>query len=96
MKIKQLLFSSAAALLLAACGTPPKVEPVIPANAEIEQKVEALLKKMTLEEKIGQMTELVIDVMWDPATRGTDTFAADTNDAAALLPCSSITLKFMK
>ena len=74
MKIKQLLFSSAAALLLAACGTPPKVEPVIPANAEIEQKVEALLKKMTLEEKIGQMTELVIDVMWDPATRGTDTF----------------------
>ncbi len=39
------------------------VKPAIPQNKEIEQKVEALLKKMTLEEKIGQMTQLTIDVV---------------------------------
>lgn len=36
---------------------------VIPNDRVIEQKVELLLKKMTLEEKIGQMTELVADVI---------------------------------
>lgn len=40
--------------------------PVIPAimpNEKIELQVEELLKKMTLEEKIGQMTELTIDLL---------------------------------
>lgn len=37
--------------------------PAIPQDKKIEQKVEALLKRMTLEEKIGQMTELVSDVI---------------------------------
>ena len=39
------------------------VAPAIPRDGKIEKKVEALLKKMTLEEKIGQMTELTIDVI---------------------------------
>lgn len=40
-----------------------KVSPAIPRDERIEQKVETLLKKMTLDEKIGQMTELAIDVI---------------------------------
>lgn len=43
--------------------------PVIPRNDAIERKVEATLAKMTLEEKIGQMTELAIDLI---AHRGPD------------------------
>lgn len=39
------------------------VAPAIPQDKDIEQKVETLLKKMTLEEKIGQMTQLTIDVI---------------------------------
>ncbi len=39
------------------------VKPAIPRNAEIEAKIEKTLKKMTLEEKIGQMLELNFDVM---------------------------------
>lgn len=43
----------------------PSVEPAIPYDAELEKKVEGTLSKMTLEEKIGQMTELTIDVLDD-------------------------------
>lgn len=39
------------------------VAPAIPRDEKIEQQVETLLKKMTLEEKIGQMTELSIDLI---------------------------------
>lgn len=37
----------------------------IPSDARIEKKVESLLKKMTLEEKVGQMCEITIDVITD-------------------------------
>lgn len=47
------------------------IKPAIPKDPVIEQKVEALLKKMTLDEKIGQMTELSIDVI----TKRTNPFA---------------------
>lgn len=40
-----------------------QVVPAIPRDGKIEQQVETLLKKMTLEEKIGQMCELAIDVL---------------------------------
>ena len=36
-----------------------------PSDARIEKKVESLLKKMTLEEKVGQMCEITIDVITD-------------------------------
>lgn len=39
------------------------VNPVIPADPAIEAAVEKTLSKMTLDEKIGQMTELSIDVL---------------------------------
>lgn len=37
--------------------------PAIPADPEIEAAVEATLSKMTLEEKIGQMTQLSLDML---------------------------------
>lgn len=37
--------------------------PAIPKDEKIEQQIQTLLKKMTLEEKIGQMCELTIDVI---------------------------------
>lgn len=43
--------------------------PVILRDEAIEQKVEATLSKMTLDDKIGQMTELAIDLI---AHRGPD------------------------
>lgn len=43
--------------------------PVIPRDEALEQKVESTLSRMTLDEKIGQMTELAIDLI---AHRGPD------------------------
>ncbi len=40
-----------------------RVRPAIPRDEKIEAKIEKTLKKMTLDEKIGQMLELNLDVM---------------------------------
>lgn len=48
----------------AACKAQATV-PVIAKDARIEAKVENKLSKMTLEEKVGQMTELVLDLFGD-------------------------------
>lgn len=37
--------------------------PAIPRDAEIERRVEETLAKMTLDQKVGQMLEVVIDVI---------------------------------
>lgn len=59
MKINKLLFTTTlTALALTACS--PKGAN---SDSEIENKVEALLDKMTLEEKLGQMNQLS---PWDP------------------------------
>ena len=57
MKLRKFPVFVAAAALAASCCC-PKTEPAIPQDKEIEAKVEQLLKKMTLEEKVGQMTQL--------------------------------------
>lgn len=50
--------------MLVSCGNrKPTIKPAIPHDAEIERKVEQTLARMTLEEKIGQMTELTADVI---------------------------------
>lgn len=49
-------------LALVAC-TKQATEPVIPSDPEIEAKVEETLSKMTLDEKVGQMLELSIDML---------------------------------
>lgn len=41
------------------------VNPAIPRDAKIEQRVEEILSSMTLDEKIGQMCEITIDVITD-------------------------------
>ena len=45
-----------------ACST-VLAQPAIPRDAKLEEKVEKTLKKMTLDEKIGQMLELNLDIM---------------------------------
>ncbi|MBQ8223776.1 MAG: glycoside hydrolase family 3 C-terminal domain-containing protein [Bacteroides sp.] len=58
----------ALSLTFVACTQKATVEPAIPQDPEIEKKVEALLKRMTLEEKIGQMVELTADVIGKQGT----------------------------
>lgn len=73
MKTVLTLLFSAIALSLTA------QTPVIKEDKEIEQKIETLLNKMTLDEKIGQMTELVIDIMAKPGHQKGENF--EINDA---------------
>lgn len=61
MKRVSLSLLAAASLLTATAQAPQK--PAIPRDEQIEQKIEQLLKKMTLDEKVGQMCELTIDVI---------------------------------
>lgn len=42
-----------------------QVQPAIPSDPSIEARIEKLLNKMTLEEKIGQMCEITVDVITD-------------------------------
>ena len=57
-------------LMLVSCGQlPPSVEPVIPYDAEIEKKIEETLDRMTLDEKIGQMLELNVDLVGKPGSQ---------------------------
>ncbi|MGN0214340.1 MAG: beta-glucosidase [Muribaculaceae bacterium] len=42
-----------------------QVKPAIAPDAAIEKKIDALLSKMTLDEKVGQMCEITIDVLTD-------------------------------
>lgn len=56
-KILLLLFFVNAVVLVFAQVSP------IPRDPKIEAQIDAMLKKMTLEEKIGQMTQLTIDVL---------------------------------
>ncbi len=53
----------AALVLLGMNAMAQRVKPAIPRDAEIEAKIEKTLSKMTLDEKIGQMLELNLDVM---------------------------------
>ena len=50
-------------LLLALPAVVSFAQPAIPRDAKLEAKIEKTLKKMTLDEKIGQMLELNLDIM---------------------------------
>lgn len=61
---KTLFMSAAAAALLSVAGCGGNaVKPVIAPDAGIEKKVEKTLAGMTLEEKIGQMTQITADAL---------------------------------
>ena len=70
---KTLLFLMATAALLASCNGGGKTElvaPAIPKDAEIERQVENWIQKMTLDEKVGQMLELNLDLMGSVSVQG--------------------------
>lgn len=50
-------------VIAASCGR--AVEPAIPQDKEIEAKIDKLLSRMTLEEKIGQMTQVTATILVD-------------------------------
>ena len=58
MKLNRLIMLAAAAAVIASCDNTSNVRPAIPEDKVIESKIEKLLKDMTLEEKVGQMTQL--------------------------------------
>ena len=58
MKLKNLFIYCAAAVIAASCCCKTSVAPAIPQDKEIEAKIEKILKGMTLEEKVGQMTQI--------------------------------------
>lgn len=63
MNRKLIAVSGLAAVMLAACS--PKTEPAIPQDKEMEAEIEKILKDMTLEEKVGQMTQITITALAD-------------------------------
>lgn len=65
MKIKAIRRVTLLAILVCflSCTTKNNVDLAIPKNEKIEQQIEDILKRMTLEEKIGQMTELTINTI---------------------------------
>ncbi len=80
MKLTKLI----ATALITACGTASLfAAPVIPRDEAMEQRIEQLLKKMTLDEKVGQMAELTLGVLggpFDPSTRSDFTIPKDSLD----------------
>ncbi len=76
MNLKSTLTIAAATLLMAvatSCGSSDKglkanQKPAIPADKEIEANVQKLLKQMTIEEKAGQMMQITVGRLIDPAT----------------------------
>lgn len=64
MKRTQFIFAVTVFFLMISCGQNHKTADLaIPVDGEIEAQVEATLKKMSIEEKIGQMTQLTLDVV---------------------------------
>lgn len=61
MKLRNIILMTAS-IAMTACSK-QAVPTSIPEDAKIEQQVEELLSKMDLDAKIGQMTELAIDVL---------------------------------
>lgn len=63
--MKKLFAMAVAAMTAATLNANTAVTPAIPADPKMEAKIQELLSKMTLEEKIGQMCEITIDVVTD-------------------------------
>lgn len=61
MKRTLLLFLAAGIILVTKAQT--SITPAIPRDENMEKQIEVLLKKMTLDEKVGQMCELSIDLL---------------------------------
>ncbi|MDE5673079.1 MAG: glycoside hydrolase family 3 C-terminal domain-containing protein [Duncaniella sp.] len=64
------LLLSIATVAIPAMAYDPITLPVIPPDPEIEKKVSETLSKMTLEEKIGQMTQIQLDILGENGPDG--------------------------
>lgn len=68
--MRNIILSSFIFLLFMTNSFAQQVAPAIPSDARMESRIEKILKKMTLDEKIGQMCEITIDVITDFSTPG--------------------------
>lgn len=73
---KAILASIATVLIATGCANKSgNVPPAIPSDEAIESAIKKKLSEMTLEEKVGQMTQVTVDVVTDmPASWGTGKF----------------------
>lgn len=62
-RLKTLAVAGVTLGTISGCGT--AVEPALPRDSAMEKRIEAILGTMTLEEKIGQMTQLTVGVIMD-------------------------------
>lgn len=65
MKTRILTILLLAASVITGCCDRSSVPPAIPQDKQMEKEIDKILKDMTLEEKIGQMTQITIDVILD-------------------------------
>lgn len=72
--MNKLFFAALAATMLASCGSgnSGQTGPAIPADKALEDKVQEILSKMSLEDKIGQMCEIEIGVITAPGATDSD------------------------
>ena len=68
MKRVKLLISTLVLAATSLSATAQEVAPAIARDSKIERRVEKILKDMTLEEKVGQMAELGIDMFGNSVT----------------------------
>lgn len=68
---------SLAVAILSTGAVAAAAQPAIPRDQEIEAKVQATLARMTLDEKIGQMTEMTVDICGSFDDKGN--FTVDDN-----------------
>ena len=70
MKIKSIGIGACLSAALMSVTAMATTKPCIPVDPKIEAQVEAKLKKMTLDEKVGQMCELTIESVTDYEATG--------------------------
>ncbi len=63
MRTNYLILTSIALLLSVLPGCKSKQSPKLHSSAEIDSRVDKLLSQMTIEEKVGQMTQVTLDVI---------------------------------
>ena len=80
------------AVLATACSA-PKVKPAIEQDSEVERQVEEILKGMTLEQKVGQMAELGIDMFGNSVTGVAENREEDMAALRALPTTRNLSLK---
>ena len=66
MRLRSYLSAATMGLLMVSCADRPSaVKPAIPTDSDIESRITEIMKGMSLEDKIGQMCELTVDMVLD-------------------------------